>query len=54
MEQLRAETASLHIDSDAVSIFSLDPSINLEVDSILMKHPAYINAYGKAREYNHH
>lgn len=47
MDQLRVETASLNVDSDALSIFSLDPSINLEVDSILMKHPAYINAYGK-------
>ncbi len=43
----------MNVDSDAVSIFSLNPSVNLEVDSILMKHPKYIEAYGKVGNLGH-
>ena len=50
IEQLRAETASLQPDSrelhDAASMLSMDPSVNLEVDSILLRHPAYRKVYG--------
>ena len=53
IEQLRAETVSLALDNtdsqDAASVLSLDPSVNLDVDSILMKSPAYKRVYGGAR-----
>lgn len=53
IEQLRAETVSLALDDtdsqDAASVLSLDPSVNLDVDSILMKSPAYKRVYGGAR-----
>ena len=51
LENLRADTASLQPDqrelSDAASMLSVDPSVNLEVDSIILKHPAYEKAYGR-------
>lgn len=53
MEQVRAETASLALDNmgfqDAASMLSLDPSVTLDIDSILMKSPAYRRVYGNAR-----
>lgn len=53
IEQLRAETVSLALDDtdsqDAASVLSLDPSVNLDVDSILMKSPAYKRVHGGAR-----
>lgn len=53
IEQIRAETVSLALDNtdfqDAASVLSLDPSVNLDVDSILMKSPAYKRVYGGAR-----
>lgn len=53
MEQLRAETVSLALDNtefqDEASVLSLDPSVNLDVDSILMRSPAYKRVYGGAR-----
>lgn len=53
IEQVRAETASLALDNmefqDAASILSLDPSVTLDIDSILMKSPAYKRVYGEAR-----
>ncbi|KAL8705633.1 MAG: hypothetical protein Q9201_001270 [Fulgogasparrea decipioides] len=52
-EQVRADTASLTIGNkdleDAASVLSYDPSVNFEVDDILLKHPAYIAAYGTRR-----
>lgn len=53
IEHLRAETVSLALDNtafpDAASVLSLDPSVNLDVDSILMKSPPYKRVYGGAR-----
>lgn len=53
IEQVRAETASLALDSrefqDAASVLSLDPSVILDIDSILMKSPAYKRVYGDVR-----
>ena len=53
IEQVRAETASLALDNmsfqDAASVLSLDPSVTLDIDSILMKSPAYKRVYGNAR-----
>lgn len=53
IEQVRAETASLALDNmdfqDAASVLSLDPSVTLDIDSILMKSPAYKRVYGDAR-----
>ena len=53
IEQVRAETASLAFDNgdfqDAASVLSLDPSVTLDIDSILMKSPAYKRVYGDAR-----
>ena len=53
MEQVRAETASLAFDNqsfqDAASVLSLNPSVSLEIDSILLKSPAYRRVYGNAR-----
>lgn len=50
IEQVRAETMSLSIGEsemdDAMSIISQDPSIHLDVDSILMRSPAYMRVYG--------
>ncbi|KAL8686868.1 MAG: hypothetical protein Q9218_006806 [Villophora microphyllina] len=49
-EQVRADTASLTIANqdleDAASVLSFDPSVNFEMDDILMRHPAYQAAYG--------
>ncbi len=57
IEQVRAETASLalgNIDSqDAASVLSLDPSVTFDIDSILMKSPAYKRVYGDARRRLH-
>ena len=47
IEQVRAETATL---SDAVSVSSFHPSVTFEMDSILMQHPAYKQAYGKVSQ----
>ncbi|KAL8715445.1 MAG: hypothetical protein Q9220_000779 [cf. Caloplaca sp. 1 TL-2023] len=48
-EQVRADTASLTIGNkdleDAVSVLSFNPSIDLDVDDILLQHPAYKAAY---------
>lgn len=53
IEQVRAETASLALENvdfqDEASILSLDPSVTLDIDSILMKSPAYKRVYGDAR-----
>ena len=53
MEQVREETASLALDNmdfqDAASMLSLDPSVTLDIDSILMKTPAYKRVYGGVR-----
>ena len=53
MEQMRAETASLALDNrelpETGSILSLDPSVTFDIDSILMKSPAYKRVYGNAR-----
>ena len=51
-EQVRADTASLTVGNkdleDAVSVMSgYTPSVNFEMDDILMDHPAYQAAYGK-------
>ena len=51
--QMRAETASLAMDNidfkDDTSVLSLDPSVILDIDSILMQSPAYKRVYGNAR-----
>ena len=53
IEQMRAETASLAMDNieikDDTSVLSLDPSVSLDIDSILMQSPAYKRVYGNAR-----
>ena len=49
IDQVKTETASLRVDNDALSVLSLDPSVHFEMDHILMKHPAYIQAYGRVR-----
>ncbi len=53
IKQVRAETASLalgNIDSqDAASVLSLDPSVTFDIDSILLKSPAYKRVYGDTR-----
>ena len=53
IEQVRVETASLAMENldfqDAASVLSLDPSVTLDIDSILMKSPAYKRVYGDAR-----
>ena len=53
IEQMRVETASLALDTrgfqDAASVLSLDPSVKLDVDSELMKSPAYKRVYGDVR-----
>ncbi|KAL8645834.1 MAG: hypothetical protein Q9226_007118, partial [Calogaya cf. arnoldii] len=50
-EQVRADTASLTVGNkdleDAVSLYT--PSVNFEMDDILMAHPAYQAAYGDGR-----
>lgn len=55
-EQVRADTASLTIGNkdleDAASVLSFDPSVNFEMDEILLKHPAYIAAYGNVSRPN--
>ncbi|KAL8912612.1 MAG: hypothetical protein Q9171_002414 [Xanthocarpia ochracea] len=52
-EQVRADTASLTVGNkdleDAASVYSYAPSINFEMDEILMRHPAYKAAYGNRR-----
>ncbi|KAI4252834.1 MAG: hypothetical protein L6R42_007816, partial [Xanthoria sp. 1 TBL-2021] len=53
-EQVRADTASLTVGNkdleDAVSVMSgYTPSVNFEIDNILMAHPAYQAAYGNRR-----
>ncbi|KAL8667905.1 MAG: hypothetical protein Q9202_000370 [Teloschistes flavicans] len=51
--QVRADTESLTIANqdlgDAASVLSFDPSVNFEMDDILMRHPAYQAAYGHRR-----
>lgn len=51
IENVRAKTQTLRSDNkdfqDAASVLSLDPSIHFDFDSILMKTPAYIHAYGE-------
>ena len=51
IEQLRAETMTLGVGEtemdDARSILSQDPSVHLDVDSIIMKSPAYKRVYGE-------
>ena len=53
IEQVRAETMTLGVEEtdidDAISVFSHDPSVHLDVDSILMKSPAYKRVYGEVR-----
>ena len=53
IEKLRAETASLALDNidihDAASVLSLNPSVTLDIDSILLRSPAYKRVYGNAR-----
>ena len=53
IKQLRAETASLALDNidfhDAASVLSLNPSVTLDIDSILLRSPAYKRVYGNAR-----
>ena len=53
IEQVRVETASLALENmdfqDEASVLSLDPSVTLDIDSILMKSPAYKRVYGDAR-----
>ena len=53
IEQIRAETVSLALDNkdlqDAASVLSLDPSVTLDIDSILLKSPAYKRVYGDVR-----
>ena len=53
IEQLRAETASLALDNidfhDAASVLSLNPSVTLDIDSIILRSPAYKRVYGNAR-----
>ncbi len=50
IEQVRAETMTLGFGEtemdDAISILSHDPSVHLDVDSILMRSPAYLRVYG--------
>ena len=50
IENVRAETASLRLEhgnfQDTASILSMDPSVNFDVDSILLKSPAYRRVYG--------
>ena len=51
MEQVRSETMSLSMQDterdDAISILSRDPSVRLDVESILMKSTAYKRVYGE-------
>ena len=53
IEQMRAETASLAMDNieikDDTSVLSLDPSVILDIDLLLMQSPAYKRVYGNAR-----
>lgn len=53
IEQVRVETASLALDNiefqDAASVLSLDPSVTLDIDSILLNSPAYKRVYRHAR-----
>jgi len=53
IENVRAETASLRYENgnfqDAASILSMDPSVNFDVDSILLRSPAYMRVYGNVR-----
>jgi len=56
IEQVRAETMTLGAGEtemdDAMSILSHDPSVHLDVESILMKSPAYVRVYGEVRAPN--
>ena len=50
IEQVRLETETLALDlQDTGSVLSLDPSVVLDIDSILMRSPAYKRVYGNAR-----
>lgn len=53
IEQVRADRASLALENtefqDAASVLSLNPSVTLDIDSILMKSPAYRRVYGAVR-----
>ena len=53
IEKVRTETMTLGFGEsdmdDAISILSRDPSFHLDVESILMKSPAYIRVYGQVR-----
>ncbi|KAL8788626.1 MAG: hypothetical protein Q9195_007221 [Heterodermia aff. obscurata] len=57
IEHLRAETASLQPDDrelhDAASMLSIDISVDFEVDSILLKHPAYRKVYNNIHLHRH-
>ncbi|KAL8637665.1 MAG: hypothetical protein Q9228_005087 [Teloschistes exilis] len=52
-EQVRADTESLTIANqdlgDTESVLSFVPSVNFEIDGIVMRHPAYQAAYGHWR-----
>ena len=50
IQQVKAETMTLGIEEteidDAISILSHDPSVHFDMDSELMKSPAYVRVYG--------
>ncbi|KAL8927217.1 MAG: hypothetical protein Q9208_002393 [Pyrenodesmia sp. 3 TL-2023] len=52
-DKVRADTASLTVGNkdleDTASILSMDPSVNFDMDDILLEHPAYIAVYGHRR-----
>ena len=52
IEDVRAETATLGVESqdiDRSSIYSDNPSVTFDVDSIIMKSPIYQKVYGSVR-----
>ena len=55
-DRIRADTASLAVSnkdiSDTASVRSLNPSVHLNVDSILLQHPNYIRVYGDVCAYD--
>ena len=56
IENVRVKTQTLRSDNkdfqDAASVLSLDPSVHFDFDSILMKTPAYKQAYGEVSAQN--
>ncbi len=49
IEDVRAETATLGVesqDTDRLSVYSDNPSVTFDVDSIIMKSPIYQKVYG--------